>query len=150
VTYDLAEVGGIWSLLVGEGPCRRSYELTFGEAGGQSRPESGGKLTVHVNGTPVAIDLPATGFRGRRRATAGRRAADNTNGPLSVTAPMPGRVVKVLVSVGDTVTARQGVIVIEAMKMENELRAPRAGTVKEIRAAQDAPVEAGAVVVVIE
>ena len=55
-----------------------------------------------------------------------------------------------LVSVGDTVAARQGLIVIEAMKMENELRAPRAGTVKEIRAAQGAPVEAGAVVVVIE
>jgi biotin carboxyl carrier protein len=139
VTYDLAEVGGIWSLLFGDGPCRRSYEVTFSENAG---------LTVHVNGTPVAVDLPAAGFR--RRKTAGRDVADATNGPVAIAAPMPGRVVKVLVSAGDAVAARQGLIVIEAMKMENELRAPRAGTVQEVRAAQGAAVEAGAVVVVIE
>ena len=150
MTYDLAEVGGIWSLLVGEGPCRRSYEVTFSEVGSQSRAESGGKLTVHVNGTPVEVDLPATGFPSRRRATPGRSAAESANGPLSVASPMPGRVIKVLVSPGDVVSARQGLIVIEAMKMENELRAPRAGTVKEVRAAQGTPVEAGAVIVVIE
>ena len=43
---------------------------------------------------------------------------------------MPGRIVKVLVNEGDAVVARQGVVVVEAMKMENEVRAPRAGTVK--------------------
>ena len=135
--HDLAEVDGIWSLLVGDGPCRRSYEVTFSEAGGL--------LTVHVNGTPVPVER-----RSRRRATAAGAAADTTNGPVSIAAPMPGRVVKVLVSPGDSVAARQGLIVIEAMKMENELRAPRAGIVTAVKVAPGAPVEAGIVVVVIE
>ena len=67
-----------------------------------------------------------------------------------IKAPMPGRVVRVLVSVGDHVRARQGVVVVEAMKMENELRAPRDGTVKEVVIAAGAAVESGAVLVVIE
>ena len=65
-------------------------------------------------------------------------------------ARMPGRVVKVRVKVGDAVAGRQGVVVVEVMKMENELRSPRAGTVKEVRVAQGALVEAGTVLVVIE
>ena len=137
MTHDIAEVGGIWSLLVGDGPCRRSYEVTFSEVAGG--------LTVYVNGTPVPVERQS-----RRRATAAAAAADTTNGPVSIAAPMPGRVVKVLVSAGDAVAARQGLIVIEAMKMENELRAPRAGIVKAVTVAPGAPVEAGTVVVVIE
>ena len=143
--HDVAEVDGVWSLLVGDGPCRRSYEVTFSEQGGLSRAESRGQLTVYVNGTPVPIER-----RSRRRATAAGTAADTTNGPVSIAAPMPGRVVKVLVSVGDSVAARQGLIVIEAMKMENELRAPRAGTVSAVNVVPGAAVEAGVVVVVIE
>ena len=61
-----------------------------------------------------------------------------------------GPVVKVLVKPGDTVAARQGVIVVEAMKMENELRAPRAGTVVEVHATEGTSVEAGASLIVIE
>ena len=136
--HDIAEVDGVWSLLVGDGPCRRSYEVTFSEG-------ARGGLTVYVNGTPVPVER-----RSGRRATASGAAADTTNGPVSIAAPMPGRVVKVLVSVGDRVAARQGLIVIEAMKMENELRAPRAGTVTAVNVASGAPVEAGIVVVVIE
>jgi biotin carboxyl carrier protein len=63
---------------------------------------------------------------------------------------MPGRVVKILVAVGDVVAPRQGVAVVEAMKMENEVRTPRAGKVKEVRIAEGALVEAKAVLVVIE
>jgi biotin carboxyl carrier protein len=63
---------------------------------------------------------------------------------------MPGRIVRVLVAVGDAVTARQAVVVVEAMKMENELRAPRDGRVKEITATAGDPVEAGRILVVIE
>jgi biotin carboxyl carrier protein len=62
---------------------------------------------------------------------------------------MPGRVVKVLVAVGDAVAARQGLVVVEAMKMENELRAPRAGRVSEVRAREGAPVEANTVLIVL-
>ena len=67
-----------------------------------------------------------------------------------VVAPMPGRVVRVLVSPGDDVAARQGVVVVEAMKMENELRSPKAGTVKEVNVTPGTSVEAGRVLVVIE
>ena len=67
----------------------------------------------------------------------------------TIVAPMPGRVVKVLVAPGDAVQARQGLVVVEAMKMENELRAPRAGTVAEVRVREGAPVDANVVLVVI-
>jgi len=63
---------------------------------------------------------------------------------------MPGRVVRVLVNAGDEVAARQGVVVVEAMKMENELRSPKAGTVKEVAVTPGTSVEAGRVLVVIE
>jgi len=62
---------------------------------------------------------------------------------------MPGRVVRVLVAPGDAVEARQAVVVVEAMKMENELRAPRAGIVAEVRVAEGASVEANTVLVVL-
>jgi biotin carboxyl carrier protein len=63
---------------------------------------------------------------------------------------MPGRVVKILVAPGDAVTARQPVIVVEAMKMENELRSPKAGRVRDIPVSEGASVEGGRVLVVIE
>jgi len=63
---------------------------------------------------------------------------------------MPGRVVRILVQPGDEVAARQGVVVVEAMKMENELRSPKAGRVKDVAVAEGASVEAGRVLVVIE
>jgi biotin carboxyl carrier protein len=63
---------------------------------------------------------------------------------------MPGKIVKVLVKTGDTVAARQGVVVVEAMKMENELRAPRAGIVAQVNVTEGASVEAGAILIVID
>jgi biotin carboxyl carrier protein len=63
---------------------------------------------------------------------------------------MPGRIVKVLVREGDTVAAQQGLVVVEAMKMENELRAPRAGQVTAVNVVEGMSVEGGAVLVVME
>jgi biotin carboxyl carrier protein len=63
---------------------------------------------------------------------------------------MPGKVVRLLVQPGDEVVERQGVIVVEAMKMENELRAPRAGKVVEVLINEGDSVETGKVLVVIE
>jgi biotin carboxyl carrier protein len=63
---------------------------------------------------------------------------------------MPGRVVRVLVAPGDEVQARQAVVVVEAMKMENELRSPKAGRVKDVAVTPGTSVEAGRVLVVIE
>jgi pyruvate carboxylase subunit B len=62
---------------------------------------------------------------------------------------MPGRVVRVLAAVGDRVAARQGLVVVEAMKMENELRSSRDGVVTEIRVAPGTAVDAGTVLVVV-
>jgi biotin carboxyl carrier protein len=71
-------------------------------------------------------------------------------GPAAVKSPMPGRVVKLLVRAGERVAVGQAVVVVEAMKMENELRATRAGTVRELRCAEGAAVEAGQDLVVVD
>jgi biotin carboxyl carrier protein len=63
---------------------------------------------------------------------------------------MPGKIVKVLVKPGDSVDARQGLVIVEAMKMENELRSQKAGTVSEVRVKEGASVEAGTILVVVE
>ena len=70
-------------------------------------------------------------------------------GPARVTAPMPGKVTRVLVTPGQAVAAGEGLVVIEAMKMENELRAPRAGAVLELLAREGQAVESGALLVVV-
>jgi len=104
-----------------------------------------GELLAYLGGRTVPVVV-----NGRRT---GRAAADTGEGALGeqkVAAPMPGRVVRVLVAAGDTVEARQPVVVVEAMKMENELRSPKAGQVKEVTVAAGASVEAGRVLVVIE
>ena len=84
----------------------------------------------------------------RRQRRAGASEVGGT-GAVRLVAPMPGRVVRVLVKPGDEVTARQPLVVIEAMKMENELRAPRDGTVEDVRVAEGSSVEANAVLVVL-
>ena len=70
-------------------------------------------------------------------------------GPLKLIAPMPGKIVKVLVQEGEAVEAGRGVLVMEAMKMENELKASKAGTVREIKVKEGQAVEMGALLLVI-
>ncbi len=85
-----------------------------------------------------------------RRYQRGETGGAAKTGVQRVKAPMPGRVVRILVKVGDEVELRQGVCVVEAMKMENELGAPKAGRVKEIAVTEGQSVEAGRVLIVIE
>jgi biotin carboxyl carrier protein len=68
----------------------------------------------------------------------------------AIKAPMPGKVVRVLVAVGDEVAARQGLVVVEAMKMQNEMKAPRAGRVASVAVAENEAVTAGSVLMMIE
>lgn len=77
-------------------------------------------------------------------------SASGDAGPRPLKSPMPGRVVRVLVSPGETVTQGQGCVVIEAMKMQNELKAPRAGIVAKLTATVGETVAAGAVLLVVE
>jgi biotin carboxyl carrier protein len=72
------------------------------------------------------------------------------SGPKALKAPMPGRVVRVLVAEGDAVEAGQGCVAIEAMKMQNELKAPKAGMVRKLAARVGETVAAGGVLLVIE
>jgi biotin carboxyl carrier protein len=119
-------------------------------------PDSGAQHAVVVTPgrEPGSVDVLVDGLSiPARLRQGGREAAKGSGGPRGagkVTAPMPGKVVKVLVTVGQQVTARQGVAVIEAMKMENELRAGRDGTVRDVLVAEGALVDAGAPLVVIE
>jgi biotin carboxyl carrier protein len=71
-------------------------------------------------------------------------------GPLNIASPMPGKVVAVLVKEGQTVEQGQGLVVVEAMKMENELKAPRAGVVTQLSALEGSAVESGATLCVVE
>ena len=102
-----------------------------------------GQLAVHV-GTDT-VQAGVNGRRWRRRDEHAGHAA----GPQRVVAPMPGKVVRVLVGVGQPVSARQPLVVVEAMKMENELRAAAAGVVSQIAVAEGQSVEAGGLLVVI-
>jgi biotin carboxyl carrier protein len=105
---------------------------------------AGGQLSVHVGTTLVVVTL-----NGRRRW--GRNDEGGAgSGPQRLVAPMPGKVVRVLVKAGDRVAGRQPVVVVEAMKMENELRASREGTVAEIHVSEGMSVDAGTLLVVIQ
>jgi biotin carboxyl carrier protein len=87
---------------------------------------------------------------GRRLRRRGAESAAGLSGEQRVLAPMPGKIVRVLVAPGAEVQARQGVVVMEAMKMECELGAPKAGRVKEIAVEAGMSVEAGRVLAVVE
>jgi biotin carboxyl carrier protein len=84
------------------------------------------------------------------RSLRGRGLASSERGPRLLKAPMPGRIVRVLVTAGESVGAGQACVVIEAMKMQNELKAPKAGVVARLAAVVDETVAAGAVLLVVE
>ena len=137
---SLVGAGDAYSLLLDT----RSYEISFAE------PQRG-ELIVYVNGRAVPMVMPGLPSRTRpTRSGLPSEARSAKEGPANIVAPMPGRILKVLVKKGDRVTARQGLVVVEAMKMENELRSPRDGVVTDVRVAEGASVEARALLVVIE
>jgi biotin carboxyl carrier protein len=144
---DVTVIGQVWSLLLsaaadGGAAPRRSFEIAMVE-----QPPGSGSLNVHVNGRLIAAAVGAARGSWARR---GHEARPGEAGPYRIAAPMPGKVVKVLVNPGDRVAAQQGVVVVEAMKMENELRAARAGTVAAVHVAEGSLVEAGTALMVIE
>jgi biotin carboxyl carrier protein len=102
----------------------------------------GNEVTVNGHRFEIAIEDPRQWKR--------RNGAAGTQGRISITAPMPGKVVRLMVSVGDAITAGQSVVVVEAMKMQNELKSPRDGHVTAIRVKEHDSVNAGAILVLIE
>ena len=108
-------------------------------------PGKDGRLNVLVN--DVVHPLELLDERKLRLRQAGGKF--NLEGPQRIDAPMPGKVTRVLVKVGDEVQEGQGLLVVEAMKMENELKSPKAGKVAELHAIEGAAVESGAKLVVV-
>jgi biotin carboxyl carrier protein len=133
----------------------RALEVDLREAG-----PHGLSLLVDGRSHDVALERRAGGYRVALRgrvvdvdlvegavAVAPRPVA---RGPARVLAPMPGKLVRVLVTAGQEVGAGQGLVVMEAMKMENEIRAPRAGKVKDAPVPEGQAVETGTLLVLLE
>jgi len=99
---------------------------------------------VEVDGRTVEVEL----IDPRKRARNGHGAG--AHGRQNIAAPMPGKVVRVLVAVGDEVEAGQGVVVVEAMKMQNEMKSPKNGKVAQVLTEPGATVNVGDTLVVIE
>ncbi|MDQ6871572.1 MAG: acetyl-CoA carboxylase biotin carboxyl carrier protein subunit [Gemmatimonadota bacterium] len=109
--------------------------------------EGRGRYTLWIDGYRFEAEALDERMRAIRDVSA---AAAGPVGPAPVRAPMPGLIVRVNVKVGDNVQAGQGIVVMEAMKMENELRATAAGTVKSVDVAPGTAVEKGALLVALE
>jgi biotin carboxyl carrier protein len=101
-------------------------------------------FSVEVNGRRFHVEVRDP-RNARRRLDAGLRG-----GRQNILAPMPGKVVRLLVQPGDAVEAGQGLVVVEAMKMQNEMKCAHAGIIREVRASAGDTVAAGQVLVVIE
>lgn len=130
----LALEGGTLSLLI-EG---RSFSVEIEERGEELLVETGSRLS--------SWDV-ADERRARLRPSA---ASFESQGKQVILAPMPGKIVKLLVKLGDEVTQGQGLVVVEAMKMENELKSPKAGKVTEVHAQEGSAVEINAKLLVVE
>jgi biotin carboxyl carrier protein len=117
------------------------YSVIAGPASWEARV-AGNEITIAGHRFVLEIDDPRQWKRSRHTA--------DSQGRASITAAMPGKIVRVLVAVGDEVAAGQGIMVIEAMKMQNELKAPRDGRVTVIKARENDSVKAGAVLATIE
>jgi glutaconyl-CoA/methylmalonyl-CoA decarboxylase subunit gamma len=136
-------------LVAGAAPGRHARLILSREVVFSSDPAASQQI-VHVGTKPFAVTVNAR--RRRQDVPAGRvrGGAPGDRGPQRILAPMPGKVVRVLVRAGDVVGARQPLVVVEAMKMENELRAGRDGRVAAIHVQEGMSVDSGALMVVIE
>ena len=112
-----------------------------------SRDSSRGRYVLSLDGRRYDVEALDERTHAIRQLSS---SASGPKGPAPLVAPMPGLIVRVAVEVGATVQPGQGLVVMEAMKMENELRSASAGTVKAIRAEPGTAVERGAVLVELE
>jgi biotin carboxyl carrier protein len=105
---------------------------------------AGGEMYLSVGSARFAAEVrDPRSLRGRLRAV-------DDHGPKKLTAPMPGKIIRVLVSQGDEVEAGAGVLVVEAMKMQNEIKSPKKGTIQRILVSEGAAVNAGDVLAIVE
>jgi acetyl/propionyl-CoA carboxylase alpha subunit len=122
----------VLSLLIGN----QAYEVKCERVGGE--------VHLWVGSTRYSTEVrDPRSLRGR-----GRQVDDS--GAKKLTAPMPGKVVRLLVSAGAEVEAGDGVLVVEAMKMQNEIKSPKKGTIQKILVSEGAAVNAGDVLAIVE
>jgi biotin carboxyl carrier protein len=116
----------------------RSFEIEVDHKGDEYR--------VLVDGRNYRVGL----LDERRVRTSDGSEAAGVSGRQAVSVPMPGKVIAVLVAEGDVVEKDQGLVIVEAMKMENEVRSPIGGEIKQIKVKQGDTIEGGAVLVIVE
>ena len=108
-------------------------------------PRPDGTLTLHTGLAEYHAEVSdPRSWRGRRQG------AVEAEGRQQITAPMPGKVLRLLVKQGDSVEAGQGLLVVEAMKMQNEIRSPKSGKIEKLFAQEGQPVNAGEVLLWVE
>jgi biotin carboxyl carrier protein len=130
---DATEVSpGIYSILING----KSFEVHMERLGAELRATTGGR--------EFRIVIPD-----EREWRRNRGGAVEAEGRQQVLAPMPGKIVRVLVRTGDAVQAGQGLLVVEAMKMQNEIRAPKSGTIDRLGVVEGQTVNAGEVVAIV-
>ncbi len=135
VRVDLVKSGPTIYSLIEEG---RQWEVSVDEKGAHG-------FDLLVGG--ALFHLEAEDERSGRLAQATKVTA---SGPQAVTAEMPGKVIKLNKAVGDSVSAGEGVVILEAMKMENEIPSPIDGRIREIAVAEGDTVESGAPLFTVE
>ena len=109
------------------------------------RLESGGQVDVMVGANRHAITLIDP-----KRLRSASGAGAHGEGAARIVAPMPGKVVRLLVAAGQEVEAGQGIVVVEAMKMQNEMKSPKSGTIGSINVAVGTTVNGGDLLAVVE
>jgi biotin carboxyl carrier protein len=138
MSADCVQVApGVYSVLMGG----RSYEARIAAAGA---PGPGGRRVVTIGSHHFSVEV----LDPRRRRSSGSLA--DHSGPQEILAPMPGKIVRILAASGQEISQGAGLLVIEAMKMQNELRAPRAGRVAAIHVTEGDGVESGAPLIRLE
>ena len=122
------------------------YSILIGGKSLEARVEAKGDSQLRV--TVASREYEAT-IRNSRKWKRDRAAGAEAAGPQQVTTPMPGKIVLVLMKTGDAVDAGQGIVVVEAMKMQNEIRSPKSGTVERLLVVAGQTVNAGEVVAIV-
>ena len=138
IPVDLCEpMPGVLSLLITDGETQRSYRCI--------RTLFADEETIALIGSRhrVAVTDP-------RSLRAQRKGLGAGNGAVQIKSSMPGRVARVLVTAGEDVAAQQGIVVVEAMKMQNELKSPRPARVAEVRVTAGDKVAAGQILAILE
>jgi len=153
-TVELDRDGGGWKISLDGHPANAdAVEI---DANTLSLLLDGQSYEVHITPSPDGMLKLQTGLQEFTaevtdpRAWRGRRhGALEAEGRQQVVAPMPGKVVRLLVQAGDRVDAGQGLLVVEAMKMQNEIRSPKGGMVERLNVKEGQPVNAGEVLCIV-